>query len=91
MNRNLHTVLEKCAGDSLSEVRPNLVVFNLRVVDVDKCLLGLEILNESDGSQLVSITSVSLEDKSEYSNVRGEKTSALKDNMHMIGKDIPCR
>ena len=66
-------------------------MFNLRVVDVDECLLSLEILNESDGSQLVSITSVSLEDKSEYSNVRGEKTSALKDNMHMIGKDIPCR
>ena len=44
----LRTGLEGRVGDSLCKIRPNLVMLNLRVIDVNEGLLGLEILNESD-------------------------------------------
>lgn len=43
-------------------------MFDLRVIDVDESLLGLEVSDESDGGRLASVTSVSFECESKNGN-----------------------
>lgn len=57
----------------LSQISPDLALGNLRIVDIDVCLLGLEVIDEGDGSRFTSIASIGLEGESENSD-------ALKQN-----------
>lgn len=62
------TALKRDEGASFLEVLPDLVSGDLGVVDADDSLLGLEVLDERDGSRFTSVTSVGLESETENSN-----------------------
>lgn len=53
----------------MSEVKePQADQTHLRIIDRDESALGLEVLDESDGRRLASVTSVSFEGKPEHSD-----------------------
>ena len=50
------------------KIGPDLVLYHLRIIDVDIGFLRLEILDEGDCGRLSSVTSVSLECEAENGN-----------------------
>jgi hypothetical protein len=62
----LLTLLARQVWRSLLEVKPDLRMFHLRVVDINIRLFVLELLDNGDRSRLASITSVCLERKPKY-------------------------
>ena len=68
MELERRTSFERNVGVDLLEVCPDLIVLNLRVVDVDEGLLGHEVLDEGDGGGLASVASICLKGKAEDSD-----------------------
>lgn len=64
----LRTLCKRLVRGGFLKVEPDLAVLYLRVVDVDECLLSLEVLDEGDSSRLPGITGVGFECESEYGN-----------------------
>ena len=50
------------------EVHPDLVLNDLRIVNVHECLLRLEVLDEGDSSRFTGVTSVGLESEAKDGN-----------------------
>ena len=53
---------------SFREVKPNLISWDLRIVNIDECFLALKVLDQGDCSWLASISGISLECKPEDGN-----------------------
>lgn len=50
------------------QIQPDLVFLDLRVVDVDVSLLGMEVLDESDGGRFASVARIGLESEAKDSD-----------------------
>lgn len=70
---HVRTALDRDKGTGLLEVHPNLVVIDLRIVDVHECLLRLEVLDKGDSSRFAGVTSVRLESEAkDCDTLRGQ-------------------
>lgn len=65
---NIRTALDGDKGTGFLEVHPDLVLNDLRIVNVHECLLRLKVLDEGDGSRFTGVTSVGLESEAKDSN-----------------------